>query len=141
MTTYEQTLQTSSFFQPRLAVRTTGGGSKSSTGFLQINKEAEVLEIGNVDSPQYKLARCLFSPRNFQTAKYNSVFQTIERVFFTMHGAAAAVSQADSDSAEKIARMKLAVQNTVKKLKQTEAGKHLRFHWHGEKIQMEVVMA
>lgn len=108
-----------------------------------MSKESEVLEIGDVESPQYKLVRCLFSPRNFQSAKYNSVFQTVERVFGSLQADThAAVSYfAEPDPVEKITRMKLAIQHIIKKLKETEAGKHLKFHWFGEQIQMEIVMA
>ncbi len=132
---------TPTFFDPKLEVGTNGSGVKNGFGYLQVNRNEEMFEIGEVDSPQYRLVRCLFSPSNFHAAKYNSVLQTLERVFHTLQGTSVTVQMQNTqpDPIEITHQMTLVVRRVIKLLEKQEVGKYLKFTWSAENVQMEVV--
>lgn len=106
-------------------------------GYLHFDATDEKYEIGPINSLQYKLVRCLFSPSNTNTAQYNSVRQTIERVFGCLYD----ISQGSVHgvSTEKLLEMQAAVRRVVQSVERKEAGKFLHFTWGAGTLQMAVV--
>ncbi len=55
---------------------------KKKHGFLQLFARGERIRIGQIDTRQYRLARCLFSPENKATdVSFNPTFQGIDKLY------------------------------------------------------------
>ena len=111
--------------QPRLLVERSQAVPEKETGFLQMGSASEKIEIGSIESREFRLLQCLFSPKNFPSAKYEPVKQTYERVFgaIRMQSDALNLRLANRESAER--EMESIVDKSLQSLRKGAAGEYL----------------
>ncbi len=66
---------------PRLVVEKSEISPYEPVGFLHMRASDKKIEVGSANSREFRLMQCLFSPKNFISAKFEPVLQTHERVF------------------------------------------------------------
>lgn len=108
-------------------------------GFLYLeglNRRKEVA-VGDAGSREFRLIQCLFSPKNFLSAKYQPVAQTRERIFGAIREPTDALNArlADRDSSE--SEMNSIVGKVIQKIQKGESGKYLSFISFENKVRME----
>lgn len=107
-----------------------------SIGFLHIDPSRK-LEIGAVTGPEYKLVQCLFSPFNFPSARYNSVFQTQDRVLDAIQRGVELERHGTSRPSD-LHTMRSAIRRSIARLEEREIGKFLDFAIQDGKVRMTV---
>jgi hypothetical protein len=97
-------------------------------GYLHIGMKYK-LEIGIIDTPEYKLVQCLFSPANFPSARYESVGQTRERITNAMGKIPPSLFSTKKSSY---------IERSIKNLSRKEIGKFLTFFLDENTVRMSV---
>jgi hypothetical protein len=123
---------------PRLVIEKSDGSPMKHVGFLQLGSSGKKIEVGSVESREFRLMQCLFSPKNFISAKYEPVIQTHERMFGAIRISADALNKrlANRDSAD--SEMSAIVQRSMRKLQEGDAGEHLVFSSIEGRVRMEI---
>lgn len=136
---YKICTPTSNF--PRLVVERSEASPDKQIGFLQISTSTPNMRIGGTDGREFRLMQCLFSPRNFPSAKYEPVFQTHERLFEAIRVSADTLNKrlVSRESAEN--EMSAIVEKSLRDLREGEAGGHLTFVSEGGRVRMEIIRA
>ncbi|HEV8666436.1 MAG TPA: hypothetical protein VN665_01130 [Candidatus Paceibacterota bacterium] len=124
---------------PRLLIESSKEIPTDYVGFLQIDAFSERIKIGRAEGREFRLVQCLFSPKNFLSAKYEPVVQTHGRLFEAIRVSNDALNTRlfRNDSAE--SEMELIVEKSLKNLQEGEAGKHLSFVSEAGRVRMEVI--
>lgn len=123
---------------PRLVLERSEEAPEREVGFLQVTSSAQKIAIGNAQSKEFRLMQCLFSPRNFLSAKYEPVNQTYERVFAAIQNGADVLNARLSSLESAESEMMRVVEKSLKSLRQSEAGKYFAFVSQEGRIRMEI---
>lgn len=124
---------------PRLMVEDSRMSPDKQIGFLQIQATEKGIEIGRVDAREFRLVQCLFSPRNFLSAKYEPVSQTYERAFGAIR-TNADTSNARLSSPESADNEMVSIVNkTLRVLEKGKVGEHVTFYSREGKIRMDII--
>ena len=123
---------------PRLVIEKSEVLLGAEKGYLQLNPTAEKLEIGLTNDTEFQLMQCLFSPRNFPTARYEPVTQTYERLYSNIRKDEKKIDEFSNqvnDTAEE-KRIADVVERLLKSLARSVAGSHFTFTVGGGKALM-----
>src|SRR3989344_5804796 len=123
---------------PRLVVDRSEILSEGLAGFLQVGTAQKRIEVGTVDSREFRLVQCLFSPRNFLSAKYEPVAQTHERVFGAIRTGADALNARLANHTSAESEMTAIVERSLRNLQKGKVGDHFAFVSKEGRVRMEV---
>jgi len=125
---------------PRLVIEKSRTAPGRTVGFLQFGMTGKKIEIGNVESREFRLMLCLFSPKNFLSAKYEPVLQTHERVFETIttrsNSPHPGHRRKNTDT-----EMSTSVEKSLTTLRGGEVGAYVTFVSEKGKVRMELIRA
>lgn len=114
---------------PRLVIEKSEALLGAEKGYLQLTPTAQKLEIGLTNDAEFQLMQCLFSPRNFPTARYEPVTQTYERLYSNIRKDEKKIDEFSNqvnDTAEE-KRIADVVERLLKNLAKSVAGSHFTF--------------
>ena len=106
------------------------------TGSLQVNSASEAIELGSPEGREFLLVQCLFSPKNFLSAKFEPVAQTHERVFGAMRIKADAFSERLSGAAAAESEMAAVVERSLLALRKGKLGEYFSFFSKEGRVHM-----
>lgn len=121
---------------PRLVIEKSESFPETEIGYLQVSDSAQKINIGSADSAEFRLMQCLFSPRNFPSARYEPVTQTYERLFAAMT-MEENMRSALKDTEER--RMAEAVEISLRKLQNGSMKDYVSFIMESGKARMSIV--
>ncbi len=121
---------------PRLVIEWSETSPREMVGFLQVDSAGKGIALGSPEGREFRLIQCLFSPKNFMSAKYEPVVQTHERVFSAigMRGDALNARLSRPENAD--SEMAAIIKRSLRVLQKGEVGKHFSFISQEGKIQM-----
>jgi hypothetical protein len=121
---------------PRLVTEMVGTKVVREIAFLELFNPSRKLEIGPTETKEFFLVKCMFSPQGSLFAPYNSVRQSLERVYNAMHTTKNDLTRDPTGAANNM--MAEVVQKSIDVLRKREAGKHFIFTIVDDSIQMEI---
>jgi hypothetical protein len=127
-----------SYALPRLVIEKSRTIPGRAVGFLLLGMSGKKIEIGNIDSREFRLMLCLFSPKNFLSAKYEPVLQTHERVFETIRTSADSLNPRLASRADADIEMAAIVEKSITSLRGGEVGRYFRFISDKGRVRMEI---
>jgi hypothetical protein len=107
---------------PRLIVERSGASPDRQIGFLLVSNGGKKIEIGDIDSREFRLIQCLFSPQNFLSAKYEPVTQTYERLFGAIRVSTDTLNERLANHQSRDNEMSLIVEKSLQNLREGGAG-------------------
>lgn len=133
-----QKIQTPSKSFPRLVIERSEVSPEEMIGFLELGQTGKRIVLGNPNGREFRLMQCLFSPKNFMSAKYEPVVQTHERVFSAIGVKADTLNKRLSSRKDADSEMTAIVERSMRVLQKGEVGKHFSFHTEEGRVRMEI---
>ncbi|MDB5224966.1 MAG: hypothetical protein JWO43_588 [Candidatus Adlerbacteria bacterium] len=121
---------------PRLVTEMIGTKAVKEVGYVELHNPVRRLEIGPTETKEFFLVKCMFSPQGSLFSPYNSVRQSLERVYNAMHTTKNDLMRDPTAAANEM--MISVVQKAIDALRRKEAGKYLIFTIQDDSIQMEL---
>lgn len=124
---------------PRLVIEKSTTSPVELVGILQVTSAGKKIELGNPQGREFRLMQCLFSPKNFMSAKYEPVVQTHERVFGAIGMSVDARNDRLADHQSADDEMTAIVERSLRNLRRGGAGEHFTFTSQEGRVSMAKV--
>ena len=122
---------------PRLVIEKSKRSPERQIGFLELHNDSEKkILVGSADSREFLLMQCLFSPKNFLSAKYAPVVQTHERVFGAIRVSTDVLNERLTDRETVDSEMTAIVEQSLSVLQKGKVGEHFSFISQEGKVYM-----